>query len=43
MLSCINTNCAETLGGTFSVSDTDTDKVFEFTFTPNVEPTNEGE
>ena len=47
LLTCINTNCAETLGGTFAISDTVTDKVFEFTFTPNaepdVEPTNEGE
>lgn len=38
LLTCINTNCAETLGGTFSISDTATDKVFEFTFTPNTEP-----
>lgn len=47
LLTCINTNCSETLGGTFGISETATDKVFEFTFTPNtepdVEPTNEGE
>lgn len=47
LLTCINTNCSETLGGTFSISETATDKVFAFTFTPNtepdVEPTNEGE
>ena len=47
LLTCVNTNCAETLGGTFAISDTATDKVFAFTFTPNtepdVEPTNEGE
>ena len=43
LLTCINTNCAETLGGTFAISETATDKVFAFSFTPNVEPTNEGE
>lgn len=43
LLACVNTNCSEVLGGTFAVSDTATDKLFEFTFTPNVEPTNEGE
>lgn len=39
MLACVNTNCSEVLGGTFAVSDTATDKVFDFTFTPNAEPT----
>lgn len=47
LLNTINTNCSTVLGGTFSVSDTATDKRFSFTFTPNaepdVEPTNEGE
>lgn len=47
LLTCINTNCSETLGGTFSISETATNKVFAFSFTPNtepdVEPTNEGE
>ena len=48
LLTCINTNCSETLGGTFSIGDPDEDsKVFTFTFTantePDVEPTNEGE
>ena len=47
LLTCINTNCAETLGGTFSISQTATEKVFGFTFAPNTEPdveqTNEGE
>ncbi len=40
LVSCINTNCGEVLGGTISVSDTATDKVFAFTFTPNAEPSN---
>jgi hypothetical protein len=49
LLTCINTNCSETLGGTFSIGDPtqEDSKVFTFTFTPNtepdVEPTNEGE
>ena len=38
LLTCVNTNCAETLGGTFGISETATDKVFSFTFTPNTEP-----
>lgn len=38
LLTCINTNCSTVLGGTFAVSDTATEKVFSFTFTPNEEP-----
>lgn len=41
LLSSINTNCGTVLGGTFSVSDTATDKVFTFTFTPNEEGGNQ--
>ena len=40
LLTCINTNCAETLGGTFSIGDPtqEDSKVFTFTFTANTEP-----
>lgn len=50
MLACINTNCSTILGGTFGISSTATNKLFEFSFTPtestntnDVEPTTEGE
>lgn len=35
MLTCINTNCASVLGGQFSISETATNKLFNFTFTAN--------
>lgn len=35
LLGVINTNCAEALGGTLSISENPTDKVYTFTFTPN--------
>ena len=34
LLGVINTNCAEALGGTLSISENPTDKVYTFTFTP---------
>jgi hypothetical protein len=35
MLTCINTYCASVLGGQFSISETATNKLFNFTFTAN--------
>lgn len=35
LLGVINTNCAEALGGTLSISENPSDKVYSFTFTPN--------